>query len=91
MDFEETTHSVGFVLGSENNDYLWSVFEFSTGREKVFSDDKLRPAPHSLAQQLDDNPEFSLIREIRFMKDHDPTLKSYTDIGSRGAQLGYTI
>ena len=85
MDFEETTHSVGFVLGSENNDYLWSVFEFSTGREKVFSDDKLRPAPRSLAQQLDDNPEFSLIREIRFMKDHDPTLKSYlpTDIGSR--------
>ena len=84
MDFEETTHSIGFIMGSENNNYLWTVFLFSTGRETVLHEDKLRPAPRQLAERLDDNPELSLIREIRFMKDHDPTLKSYlpTDIGA---------
>ena len=64
MDFEETTHSIGFIMGSENNDYLWTVFVFSSGIEQIMHEDKLRPAPRRLAQQFDDNAEFSLIREI---------------------------
>ena len=74
---EEPHHGVGFVMGHVEGDYIWTVFNFENGKEQEFHEDKIRQAPIDLAEKFDQNPEFSLIREIKFLKDHDPTLKSY--------------
>ena len=94
-EFAKPNHSIGFVLGSENGDYLWSVFNYKTGKEETIHEDNLRPADERISQMMDDNPELSMIREIRFLKDHDPTLRSYlpTDPGAPVMYKGdeYTI
>ena len=78
IDYQETPHHViGFILGPEDRADVWSVFNFETGREERHVGEKLRPVPEALAAKLDNSPEFSLVREVKFLKDHDPTLQSY--------------
>jgi len=64
------------VLG-QKDPYTWQVFNYETGNEEALHEDKIRPANDALAKQLDESPEFSTVREVKFLKDHDPTLKSY--------------
>ena len=80
---EEAHHGIGFVMGPKGPE-VWTVFSFETGNEQDFESNKIRPAGDEIAKKLDDNPEFSIIREVRFLKDHDPTMKSYlpTDPGT---------
>ena len=74
----EAQHTIGFVLGQETaGDFLWNVFSFKSGQEERIHNEKLRPCPEAYATTLDDNPDFSSVREVLFMKDHDPTLKTY--------------
>ena len=74
---EEPHHGIGFVMGHAKGDYIWTVFNFESGYEEDFHEEKLREAPQSLAEKLDKTDEFSLIRDIKFLQDHDPTMKSY--------------
>ena len=53
------------------------MLQFSVGEEETFHDEKIRPCPQELSKKLDENENFSTVREVRFLKDHDPTLKSY--------------
>jgi hypothetical protein len=73
----EAKHSIGFILGQCESTYEWKVFSFLSGREEKVHEDKIRKAPDNFAQRLDDDPDFSSVREVLFLKDHDPTLKSY--------------
>ena len=78
LDYKsEAKHAIGFVLGKQKNGYEWSVFSFYTGKEEKIHTDKLRPCPQSFATKLDRDPDFSKVREVLFLKEHDPTLKSY--------------
>ena len=79
LDYIETEakHAIGFVLGMQENGYEYTVFSYLTGSEEIYHKDKIRPCPQSYAERLDDDPDFSKLREIVFMKDHDPTLNSY--------------
>ena len=78
IDYQSTPHhAIGFILGPGDTHEFWTVFNFETGKEERTEAEKLRAAPGSLAEKLDANPEFSLVREVKFLKDHDPTLKSY--------------
>ena len=78
LDYQpEAKHGIAFVLGKRPNGYEYSIFSFYTGREETVHKDKLRACPQSYAQKLDDDPDFSRVREVLFLKDHDPTLKSY--------------
>jgi len=79
---EEAHHGIGFIMGVRDT-YTWAVFNFANGNEEDFHESKIRPATDALALRLDQNDEFSAVREIKFLKDHDPTLKSYvpTDPG----------
>ena len=78
LDYKtEAKHAIGFVLEKEHSGYEWSVFSFLTGKEEKLHEDKLRPCPESFAAKLDADPEFSQVREVLFLKEHDPTLRSY--------------
>ena len=78
IDYAETPHhAVGFIMGPGDTHQEWWIFNFESGREERWDEDKIRPAPPDLAKKLDENSEFSLVREVKFLKDHDPTLKSY--------------
>jgi hypothetical protein len=78
LDYQtEAKHAVGFVLQKEGSGYEWSVFSFYSGKEEKIHEDKLRPCPESFAAKLDADPDFSQVREVLFLKEHDPTLKSY--------------
>ena len=85
-------HAIGFFLGvDKDSDYLNDCFNYKTGQIERIHDDKLRPCPESLAKKLDES-EFSTVREVLFMKEHDPTLKSYlpTDPGDKVIMDGKT-
>ena len=73
----EARHAIGFVLGQEPSGYEWAVFNFLSGKEEKFHDEKIRACPEDFATKLDANPDFSSVREVLFLKDHDPTLKTY--------------
>ena len=73
----EAKHAIGFILGQEDSGYEWSVFSFYTGKEEKIHEDKLRPCPRPFAEKLDNDPDFSQVREVLFVKEHDPTLQSY--------------
>ena len=78
LDYKtEAKHAIGFVLQKEDSGYEWSVFSFLTGKEEKLHEDKLRPCPESFAKKLDEDPDFSQVREVLFLKEHDPTLRSY--------------
>jgi hypothetical protein len=78
LDYQtEAKHSIGFVLQKEGSGYEWSVFSFYTGKEEKLHEDKLRPCPEVFAEKLDKDPDFSQVREVLFLKEHDPTLRSY--------------
>ena len=69
-------HALGFIMGSgERGD--WVVFNFETGKEEERGLKELRPCPAELKTKLDASEDFSVVREVKFLKDHDPTLKSY--------------
>ena len=74
----EAHHSIGFVLGQDSSgDYLWNVLSLENGKESKVHEEKLRACPADFAEKLDKNPAFSSVREVVFLKDHDPTLDSY--------------
>ena len=77
IDYEVAhSYSIGFALGhSEGTKYM--VFNFLNGQEQEFEHEKIRLVNDELAKKLDKNEAFSIVREVRFMKDHDPTLESY--------------
>ena len=78
LDYKsEAKHAIGFILQKEGSGYEWSVFSFYTGKEEKLHEDKLRPCPESFATKLDEDPDFSQVREVLFLKEHDPTLRSY--------------
>jgi hypothetical protein len=78
LDYKtEAKHAIGFILEKEDSGYEWSVFSFLTGKEEKLHEDKLRPCPESFATKLDADPDFSQVREVLFLKEHDPTLRSY--------------
>ena len=70
-------HSVGFIMGSAKGSGMWVVFNFETGKEEERDVKELRPCPAQLKTKLDASEDFSVVREVKFLKDHDPTLKSY--------------
>jgi len=70
-------HAIGFYMApNKESPYLHDVFSYKVGGIQQFHEDKIRPVSGDLAQKLDDS-EFSLVREVLFLKEHDPTLKSY--------------
>ena len=73
----EPIHTIGFYLGKGDAPYMCSVFSFRTGKEELLNEDKIRLCPEDYAKKLDKDPNFSAVREVRFMKDHDPTLQTY--------------
>jgi len=73
----EARHAIGFVLAKDQSGYEWSVFSFLSGREEKIHEDKIRPCPTAFADKLDNDPDFSQVREVLFLKEHDPTLQSY--------------
>lgn len=73
----EAKHAIGFVLQRETSGYEWSVFSFLSGREEKMHQDKIRPCPEAFANKLDNDMDFSNVRKALFLKEHDPTLKSY--------------
>ena len=78
IDYMETPHhSIGCIMGPGDSHAEWVVFIFEQGKESRMAEKKIRAAPDDLAKTLDKNREFSLVREVLFLKDHDPTLKSY--------------
>ena len=79
LDYKsEAKHTVGFFLGiDKESPYMLSVFSFRTGKEILIHEEKIRAVPPAFAEKLDKNPDFSAVREVRFLKDHDPTLKTY--------------
>ena len=78
LDYKtEAKHAIGFILEKEDSGYEWSVFSFLTGKEEKIHEEKIRPCPKSFAAKLDSDPDFSQVREVLFLKEHDPTLRSY--------------
>jgi hypothetical protein len=78
LDYKtEARHGIGFVLQKESSGYEWSVFSFFSGKEERLHEDKIRPCPESFANKLDNDPDFSQVREVLFLKENDPTLSSY--------------
>ena len=73
----QAKHAIGFILGAEENGYEWSVFSFLSGKEEKIHEEKIRRCPEDFATKLDKNKDFSSVREVLFMKDHDPTLRTY--------------
>ena len=73
----EAKHSIGFILGQDESTYEWNVFSFLTGREERIHEEKIRACPVDFAARLDANSDFSKVREVLFLKDHDPTLRTY--------------
>jgi hypothetical protein len=77
VDYEEQPHHVvGFIMGPSTLTE-WVCFNFEEGRERIYDQEKIRAAPPELAAKLDKEEQFSLVREVKFLKDHDPTLQSY--------------
>tara|TARA_B100000029_G_scaffold365500_1_gene358814 strand:+ start:1234 stop:2874 length:1641 start_codon:yes stop_codon:yes gene_type:complete len=84
LDYSQTAkHAIGFVLGRQPWEYEYRVFSFLNGKEEDINTKNLRPCPETFAARLDNDENFSAVREIKFLKDHDPTLKTYipTEIG----------
>jgi len=84
LDYSQSAkHAIGFVLGRQSWQYEYRVFSFLNGKEEDINTKNLRPCPETFAAKLDKDENFSAVREIKFLKDHDPTLKTYipTEIG----------
>ena len=71
----EADISLGFVLGILN-EKEYEVFNFKTEAEEQHEKSKLRPCDADTAAKLDANESFSMIREIRFLKDHESALET---------------
>ena len=70
-------HVIGFIMGQGEKSGDWVVFNFESGDEEPRRSDEIRPCPQELKDKMDKSDDFSLVREVKFLKDHDPTLKSY--------------
>ena len=74
LDREED-YSLGFVMGPGPEQGEWTVFNFESSLEETLKKHAIRPVDEATSQSLDNNPQISIVRDIKFVKDEQAFLE----------------